>query len=169
MALSMHQASAPVFVRGLRNLSTLLTRAEAHATERGLAPEALIEARLAPDMQSLAGQVQRASDTSKASVVRLTGVEAPRFPDEERTFAELRKRIADTIAFIDGVDPAAFEGAQQRAVELKLGPSATILTGDAFLLRFGLPNFFFHLATAHDILRHNGLPVGKLDYLGPFD
>ncbi|MDB5456348.1 MAG: hypothetical protein JWP92_1933 [Caulobacter sp.] len=169
MAVSMHQASTPVFTRGLRNLSTLLTKAEGHAEERGYAPEVLINARLAPDMLPLSGQVQRASDTSKASVVRLTGVEAPRFPDEEKTFAELQTRIAHTIAFIEGVDPAAFDGAEQRTIELKFGAFAPSLAGDAFLFRFALPNFFFHLVTAHDILRHNGLAVGKLDYLGPFE
>lgn len=164
---SMHRASVPVFVRALTALAALLEKGEAHAKAQGQDPDALVAARLAPDMLPLAGQVQRASDAAKGAVSRLTGVAAPAMPDEETTFAQLQKRVADTLAYIQGVDPQAFEGSDARTVELKLPAVTLTFTGEDYLFDFALPNFFFHVVTAYDILRHNGVSIGKLDYLGP--
>jgi hypothetical protein len=167
MSLSMHQVSIPVFTRGLQALSGLLEKGAAHAAEAGVAPQTLIQARLAPDMLDLAGQVQRASDTSKLSGQRLSGVASPAMPDTETTFLELIKRVADTIAYLETLDEAALAGSEAKTVELNFGPDKKVsLAGDAYLLNFALPNFFFHVATAHDILRSQGVKIGKLDYLG---
>jgi uncharacterized protein len=169
MPLSMHRASIPVFVRGLQVLDTLLDKAAAHEARAGLAPGALIGARLASDMQTLGQQVQRASDTSKFSAERLSGVKSPALPDTETGYGELKARIAATVAYLQTVTPEQMDGSEERGVPLKLGASGTTLNGVDYLFGFALPNFFFHLTTAHDILRNNGVRVGKLDYLGPFD
>jgi len=168
MALSMYRVSAPVFVRGLKVAAALLRKAEAHADEHGIVPDVLLSARLAEDMLPLASQVQRASDTSKASVERLTGVAAPKFPDNEASFQQLQERIANTIAWLESVPQAAFEGAEVREVILSAGSLKQTFTGEDYQLTFGLPNFFFHVTTLHDILRNQGVKVGKLDFLGPF-
>jgi uncharacterized protein len=162
MALSLHEASVPVFRQGLRVMVRLLDKAAVH----GPAPEALITARLAPDMYTLAGQVQCASDAAKLCVARLAGVERPSFPDTETTYPELHDRIARTIAFIEGVDPAAIEAGATRSVTLKQAEGEVVLPLPAYLLHIALPNFFFHVTTAYDILRHHGLPLRKADYLG---
>ncbi len=167
MPLSMHRASVPVFARALEVLATLLEKGEAHAKAQGQNPDDLVAARLVDDMLPLSGQVQRASDASKGAVARLTGVDAPAMPDEEVSFADLQKRVADTLAYIRSVDPKAFEGSEDRTVELKLPGGALTFTGEDYLLGFALPNFFFHVVTAYDILRHKGVQIGKLDYLGP--
>jgi len=167
MPLSMHRASVPVFVRALKVLATLLEKGEAHAKAQGLDPNELVTARLIDGMLPLSGQVQRASDASKGAVARLTGVEAPAMPDEEASFADLQKRVADTLAYIQSVDPKAFEGSEDRTVELKLPTTTLTFTGEDYLLTFALPNFFFHVVTAYDVLRHKGVPIGKLDYMGP--
>lgn len=167
MPLSMHRASVPVFVRALNVLSTLLEKGEAHAKAQGWNPDDLVAARLTDDMLPLSGQIQRASDASKGAVARLTGVEAPAMPDEETSFAQLRKRVADTLAYIQSVDPKAFDGSEDRTVELKLPGGTLTFTGEDYLLGFALPNFFFHVVTAYDVLRHKGVQIGKLDYLGP--
>jgi len=167
MPLSMHRASAPVFVRALKVLATLLEKGEAHAKAQGLDPNDLVTARLTDDMLPLSGQIQRASDASKGAVARLTGVDAPAMPDEETTFAQLQKRVADTLAYIQSVDPKAFEGSEDRTVELKLPGGTLTFTGEDYLLTFALPNFFFHVVTAYDVLRHKGVQIGKLDYMGP--
>ncbi|MBM6593953.1 DUF1993 domain-containing protein [Microvirga pudoricolor] len=169
MPLSMHQASIPVFVRGLTVLSGLLRKGEAHARENGLDPADLIGARLAPDMLPLSGQVQRASDTSKLSGVRLSGVAAPSFPDTETTFPELQERIAKTVAYLDSIPPDALDGSEGRSVELSFGSRKPTFRGDSYLLTFALPNFYFHVTTAHGILRHKGVKVGKADFLSPAD
>ena len=167
MSLSMYQASIPVFVRGLTALRGLLQKGAGHAAASGSDPNALVAARLAPDMLTLAGQVQRASDTSKLSGQRLSGVASPPMPDTETTFAELIKRVADTVAYLEAIDPAAFQGSETRTVELNFGPERKVsFPGDEYLLTFALPNFFFHVATAHDILRSQGVKIGKMDYLG---
>jgi hypothetical protein len=167
MSLSMHRASVPVFVRALKVLNTLLEKGEAHAKDLGQNPDDLVAARLTEDMLPLAGQIQRASDASKGAVSRLTGVEGPAMPDEETTFAQLRKRVADTLAYIESVDPKAFDGSEDRTVELKFPGGTLTFTGEDYLFGFALPNFFFHVVTAYDILRHKGVQIGKLDYLGP--
>jgi len=166
MSLSMHEISVPAFVRGFSVLSSLVDKAEAFAAEKRIAPAVLFNARLAPDMLPFSGQVQRASDTSKGVIARLTSIDVPKFPDEEADFAELRERIAKTVAFLTSVDPSALDGTQNNEVTLKFGKLGVTLSGEDYILKFVLPNFYFHVTTAQNILRHNGVPVGKLDYLG---
>jgi hypothetical protein len=166
MSISMYDVSVPVLIRGLRVISSYLDKAVAYAEEKGFDPGVLVNARLAPDMASLAGQVQRASDTSKAAMSRLTGIAAPSFPDTEKTIPELKERVEKTIAFLESVKPDNFQGSEDKSIEMKFGNSSTTLTGKTFVLSFLLPNFFFHVTTFHDILRHNGMKVGKRDYLG---
>ncbi|OZI66940.1 DUF1993 domain-containing protein [Bordetella genomosp. 11] len=168
MPLSMYQASIPVFVRALNVLTALLDKAEAHAAQNGLDLSTLVNARLAPDMYPLSGQIQRASDASKFAVKRLTGLDAPSFEDVETTFPELRKRIADTVAWLQSVPASALEGSESKSVQLTFGDFKPTFQGDAYLLSFALPNFYFHITTAYGILRHSGVPIGKLDFLGPY-
>jgi hypothetical protein len=168
MSLSMYDVTVPVLIRGLRILDQYLDRAVAFAAENSIDPKVLVNARLAPDMQPLSGQVQRSSDTSKGAIARLTDLKVPSFPDTESTFEELKKRIADTVAFLNTVTPADLENGQSKTTELKFKTGAVTVRGDAFVLQFLLPNFFFHVTTAHDILRHNGVKIGKRDYLGDF-
>jgi hypothetical protein len=167
MALSMDQLTVPAFVRGLKVLSALLKKAEAHVEQQGSVPDAMISARLADDMLPLTGQVQRASDTSKMTVERLTGVPAPKFEDNETSFDQLQQRIANTIAFLESVTPEQFADSEERTIRLNFGGFSDF-TGASYLLTFALPNFYFHVATAHDILRNQGVKIGKLDYLGAF-
>lgn len=168
MTLSMYRLSIPAFVRGFGVLSAYLEKADAYAQANGLEREILVQARLSPDMLPLAGQVQRASDTSKNAIARLTGVAAPSFADTEATFAELRQRIDNTLQYFAGVSPEQLEGSESREIALNIGKLQTTFSGADYLLTFALPNFYFHLATAHGILRHQGVQLGKLDYLGPF-
>jgi hypothetical protein len=162
MSLSMYQSSIPLLLRGLNNLSAVLKKGAAHPDAA-----ALVEARLAPDMFTLAGQVQRASDTAKGCAARLAGIDNPSFPDTEASFAQLQERIARTIAVLQGVKPAQIDGSENKAISFKAGPNVLNFTGASYLTTFVLPNFYFHVTTAYDILRHNGVPLGKLDYLGP--
>lgn len=166
MSISIYEVTVPALVRGLGILSIYLDKAAAFAADNGIDPTVLVNARLAPDMQPLAGQVQRASDTAKGSVTRLTGAVAPAFADTETTIEQLKERIANTVAFLNSVTEDQYAGAEERTVELKFRTSAITLTGKAYALSFLLPNFYFHVTTAHDILRHNGVKIGKLDYIG---
>lgn len=168
MALSMYTISVPVFVRGLKIASALLEKAAAHADEHGVVPEVLLSARLADDMLPLTAQVQRISDTSKASIERIAGVAAPKFQDNEASFAQLQERIANTIVFLESVPASAFEGSDTRTFLMSAGSLRHTFTGESYLLTFGLPNFYFHLTTLHDILRNQGVKVGKMDFLGAF-
>jgi hypothetical protein len=168
MSLSLYDVTVPAFLRGLRVLSTELDKGAAHAAASGTDPTELVTARLAPDMLTLAGQVQRACDTSKLSVERLSGVASPRFEDNETSIAQLQARIAGVIAYIEGVAADTFTGAETKTITLKFGPMEQHFTGTAYALTFALPNFYFHVATLHDILRHKGVAVGKRDYLGAF-
>ena len=165
MPISMYQASVPVFAHGLSVLSHLLHQGEAHARETGADPATLVEARLAPDMLTLAGQVQRASDTSKLAIERLSGLPAPRMEDNEKTFAELYARIDKTIGYIKSVTEAQLTGTESKTIELKLRDFNPTFTGSSYLFTFALPNFYFHTTTAYDILRHKGVKIGKRDYL----
>ncbi|WP_213764401.1 DUF1993 domain-containing protein [Caballeronia sp. dw_19] len=167
MSVSIYRATVPVFVRSLDVLVSLLDKAAAHAKEKGLSDTDVTSARLADDMLPFAAQIQRASDTSKASAERLSGVAAPRFDDTETTFAELRERIAKTTAYLKGIDAGTFEGGDTRVVTIKQKDTELKFSGAEYLFQFGLPNFYFHIVTAYDILRHLGVPVGKLDFLGP--
>ncbi|CAK7257157.1 MULTISPECIES: DUF1993 domain-containing protein [unclassified Shinella] len=166
MSITPYDLSIPAFQRGFAVLSKLLDKAEAFAEERKIKPEILVNARLAPDMLPLAGQIQRMSDTAKGAAARLTGTEAPSFADDETTLADLRVRIANTVSYLATVPESAFKGAAERTVVVKTRGGETSYAGKDYLLTFALPNFYFHLTTAYAILRHNGVPVGKLDYLG---
>ena len=161
MSISMYRASIPVFIRALGNLSAILKKAEAHEGS-----PSFIDARLVPDMLTLAGQVQRASDTAKAAVARLGGIDNPSFPDTEKTFAELQARIKKTVDFLQGVKPDKIDGSEQKKIEFKAGSRELKFTGTDYLLGFALPNFYFHVTTAYAILRHKGVQIGKMDYLG---
>lgn len=169
MALSLSKASVPAFVRGLKVLSDLLKKGEEHAAQAGIAPETLLGARLAEDMLPLSAQIQRASDASKFAVQRLSGGDAPKFADDETSFAQLQQRIANTIAYLEGVDGAQVDAGEDREVSLKFGSFGATFSGESYLLTFALPNFYFHVVTAYDILRNQGVKIGKLDYLGPFE
>ncbi len=168
MTISMYDLSVPVFTRGLAQLSHVLDKGLAHAKTMDADPATLVRARLAPDMLTLAGQVQRASDASKLGVARIAGVSAPPFADTEASFEELQARIARTVEFLNGVDRAAIDGHEDRSVLLKVGGHALTFEAQRYLLQFALPNFFFHVTTAYGVLRNAGVPVGKLDYLGRF-
>ena len=168
MSIPLSKVTAPVFVRGLTILSTLLAKGAEHAAETRMNPQDLLSARLAPDMLPLSAQVQRASDTSKFAVQRIGGVAAPSFPDDEITFAQLQTRIAKTIAYVQSVDADLLDAGAEMDVQLKWGIASGNFTGTSYLLTIALPNFYFHIVTAYDILRNQGVSIGKLDYLGPF-
>src|SRR5258708_24276262 len=156
--------SVAIFLRGHGILAELLNRAEAHAAERKIAPTVLLAGRLFPDMLPLSGQVQGACDAAKRTTARLIGVEAPRFEDNEASFAELHARIRKTTAFVESHPADAFLVAAERTVELKAGAGTVNLTASQYLRRFALPNFYFHITTAYDILRHNGVVLGERDH-----
>jgi hypothetical protein len=166
MPLSMYQASAPRFVHMLNNLSALLDKAQAHAEARKIDPAALTEFRLYPDMFALKRQVQIACDTAKGAAARLAGVDVPKHEDTEQTFAELKARIAKTVAFIQTIQPAQVDGSEEKDITLKIGGNEMKLKGMEYLLASAYPNFYFHVTTAYNILRHTGVEVGKKDYLG---
>ncbi|MGH8352344.1 MAG: DUF1993 domain-containing protein [Pseudomonas sp.] len=166
MSLSMYQASIPVFVRQLGNLSAILGIAAAHAEAKKIDPSVFIDARLAPDMFPLSRQVQIACDGVKSGAALLAGLEAPSYADDETSLSELQERIAKTLAFLQGVDAAQIDGSEERTVTLRRRDKETHFQGQAFLLDHVLPNFYFHLTTAYAILRHNGVEIGKRDFLG---
>jgi len=168
MALSMYDLSVPVFTRGLGQLTHLLEKSLAHARANDIDPAVLVDARLAPDMLTLAGQIQRASDASKLGVARIAGITAPSFPDEEKTYDELLARIVKTQEFLATVDRALIDGQEERPVTIKAREGEAHFTAQRYLLQFALPNFFFHVTTAYGVLRHKGMPIGKMDYLGRF-
>jgi hypothetical protein len=166
MSLSLYQASIPVFTRALGTLSAILDKAAAHAEAKKIDPSVFITARLAPDMYSLARQVQAASDAAKSGAARLAGIDVPSFPDTETTFSELQARIAKTVAFLESVSASQIDGGEERAITLKLRDREVQFVGQSYLLTFVLPNFYFHVTMAYAILRHNGVEIGKRDYLG---
>ena len=168
MSLTMYQASIPVFVRMLGNLSAILDKAAAHAEAKKIDPSVFINARLAPDMFPLSRQIQIATDMAKGCAARLAGIEVPSYEDNESTFAELHARIAKTIAFIESVSASQIDGSEERQITLKFGSHELNFLGQAYLLDFVLPNFHFHLTTTYAILRHNGVEIGKKDYTGNF-
>ena len=166
MTISMYQASAPRFANTLKNLSAILDKAQAYADAEKIDPRVLTAARLFPDMFPMSRQVQSACDTAKGAVARLAGVEIPVHEDTEQTFEELKARIAKTIAFVNSVKPAQVDGGEDREVVLKFRSGEVKFKGMQYLLGHALPNFYFHVTTAYDILRHNGVEVGKRDYIG---
>ncbi len=166
MSLSMYQAAAPVYTQFLNSLSAILKKAAAHAEARKIDPSVLINARLSPDMFALARQVQIATDHVKGSLARLAGVEIPSFPDTETTFEELQARIARTLDYVKSFKPQQIDGTEARDIELTFGTQKFPFTGQAYLIQFALPNFFFHMSMAYAILRHNGVEIGKRDFMG---
>lgn len=166
MTLSMYSASVPVFSRMLKNLLAVFEKAEAYAAEQNIDLQTFVETRLAPDMIPLSGQVQIATDGAKGVSSRLAGKPLPSWPDDEKTFAELKQRLQKAIDYLATFSPEDFVGSDDRTVTIKINGHDTELTGETYLLNRGLPNFYFHVTTAYDILRHKGVPIGKKDYLG---
>jgi len=165
MTLSMYQASIPVFVRALNNLTAILRKGEQYAESRQFDPAVLFHSRLAPDMYPLSRQVQIATDVAKGCGARLAGLEPPTFEDNESTWAELYTRIERTVAFLQSLEPGQIDGTEDREIVLKLRETVTF-NGQSYLLTFALPNVFFHVTTAYAILRHNGVDIGKMDFIG---
>ena len=163
---TMYTLSVPVFNTTLANLSAILDKAAAHAEARKIDPAVLLAARLYPDMLAFTRQVQIASDTAKGGAARLAGVEPPAFEDNEATFADLKARIARTREYIATLAPEKFAGAEERSIELKMRSGTRHFVGLPYLAHHVLPNFFFHVTTAYGILRHNGVEIGKTDFLG---
>lgn len=169
MTNAIYASSIPVFQQMLGGLKEVLRKAEAHATEKKMDPNALLQARLFPDMFPLLRQVQVATDFAKSVSARLAGVEVPKLEDSEQTFADLQARIDTVLAFIEGLDVARFDDAATREIVTQAGtPKEKRFTGQSYLLNYGLPHFFFHTTTAYAILRHNGVDVGKKDYIGTY-
>lgn len=166
MSFSIYQASVPTLIRGLNQLQHILRKGSQYAELKGFDPAVLIHARLSPDMLPLARQIQIATDVAKGCGARLLGDTPPSYEDTESTFEELDARIEKTIAFLRSLSANDFDGAEQRAIQLKLGPYEVDFVGQTYLSSFVLPNFYFHLTTAYNILRHNGVELGKMDYLG---
>ena len=166
MAYTIYDASIVPMIRSLTNLSKILDKAVAQAKSEDIALNTLIEAKLAPDMRPLPFQIQSASDAAKGCAARLAGVEAPAMPDTETTFPELHQRLAKTIAFLQSVDAAKFAGAEDRTVVLKFPQGEMKFSGRDFVAGFALPNFYFHVTTAYALLRHKGINIGKMDFLG---
>lgn len=166
MAISMYQASVPVFQRSLTSLAGILAKGAAYAEAKKIDPAVLLGSRLFPDMFALTRQVQIASDNAKGCAARLAGVEPPKFEDNEATFAELDARIQKTIDFLKTFKPEQIDGSEARPVTLKLRDRTVEFVGINYLLHFALPNYFFHATTAYAILRHNGVELGKPDFLG---
>jgi uncharacterized protein len=166
MTLSMYQASVPVMIRGLTNLRAILSKANDFAVAKKIDMSVLLNSRLYPDMHPLTNQIQIASDVAKFGVARLADAEPPKFSDDEKTLDELYARIDKTIAYIKEFQPAQLDGTEARTVTLKLPSGPIEFQGMPYLLHFVIPNFFFHLTTAYDILRHNGVEIGKFDFIG---
>ncbi|MEO8039972.1 MAG: DUF1993 domain-containing protein [Betaproteobacteria bacterium] len=166
MKISMYQVSVPRFLNILGNLANILDKAQAHADAKKIEASVLPAYRLFPDMLSMTSQVQIACDTAKGAVARLAGLEIPKFDDGEKTIAELKARITKTIAFVQTVKPEQIDGSEDKDIVLKRGDKETHYTGMQYLLGHALPNFYFHVTTTYNILRRNGVEIGKRDYLG---
>lgn len=165
MTISMYRISVPVFVERLRALSLVLSRGEANAIERKLDPETLLGAKLAPDMFPLKRQVQIATDHAKGASCRLAGRKIPKLEDDEASFAQLQARIAKTRDLLATFAPADIDGSEERRIEIRTSQRELSFTGSDYLLDFAMPNFYFHITTAYAILRHNGVELGKRDFL----
>ena len=166
MSLSMYQASIPAFVQMLNSLAAILDKAEAHAGNRKIDPEVLLNYRLAPDMLPFVRQIQIAADLGKGAAARLAGVEVPKHDDTEKTFADLKARLAKTAAFVQSFKPNDIDGSEDREIKLTLGEHKMSFKGQPYLVHFVMPNFYFHCTTAYDILRHGGVELGKRDFIG---
>lgn len=163
---SMHSILVPPLVHTMNAIAKVLAKGEAFAAERKIDPAVLLDYRLAPDMFALTRQVQVMSDTAKGAAARLAGVEVPKYEDTEKTFAELKARIDKTVAFMQGLKPQAFDGADTRDVTVPIGGKPTVFKGLDYLNGSVFPNFYFHATTAYAILRHCGVAIGKRDFLG---
>ena len=169
MTSPIYTASIPVFKQMLGGLSGVLAKAEAHVAAKKIDPNALLQARLFPDMFTVLRQVQVATDFAKSVSARLAGVDVPKLDDNEQTFADLQARITTVLTFIDGLDVALFDEAATREIVTQAGtPKEKRFSGESYLFNYGLPHFFFHTTTAYAILRHNGVEVGKKDYIGSY-
>jgi hypothetical protein len=168
MTFSMYSASVPVFKQILNSLAAIIDKAEAHAAEKKIEPAALLQARLFPDMFPFIRQIQVAADFAKGAAARLAGAEVPKYEDTEQSFADLKERIARTVAFIDSLAQDGIEASAQRDITTGSGEKAKQWKGQVYLMHYALPHFFFHSTTAYDILRHNGVDVGKKDFIGSF-
>lgn len=166
MPITMHSASVPVFTRMLGNLNQWLDKAEAHAQAKKFDPAVYLAARLAPDMLPFTKQIQIGCDAAKFGVARLAGIEPPKFEDNETSFAELRERIRKTLEFVRSVPADAIDGTEAKEVILPRRDGPVTLKGEFYLKHYVLPNFYFHVTTAYALLRHNGVELGKSDYLG---
>jgi uncharacterized protein len=167
MKISVHAATVDIFAHTLQSLSVLLEKGAAHAAAKKFDPSVLVNARLAPDMFPLSKQVQIACDLAKNSIARLASLEPPRFEDNEKTIDELRACVARTIDYIKGVPTSALDNSEDRDIKVPAGPERTLdFKGLAFVQRWAIPNVFFHVTTAYNILRHNGVEIGKRDFLG---
>jgi hypothetical protein len=168
MSLSIYEVTVPSFIRAFDNLSAILAKAEAHAKTTRLDPKVFLEARFAPDMGPLPYQVQRASDTAKGCMVRLGVIENVTFADTETSFPELNARIDATVNLLSKITASQLTGAEDRRVEMKMSNRLVSFDGRSYVLRYALPNFYFHVTTAYDLLRHKGLEISKVDYWGAF-
>ena len=167
MSTAMYTHSVPVFKQMLNALKTILAQANAQAAAKSIEPDAYLQARLYPDMFPLVKQVQIAADFARGVSARLAGVEVPSYEGKEKIFGDLDGLLTKTLAFLDGVPPAGFAGSEAKEITLRPGtPKEKKMNGEAYLANYGLPQFFFHVTTAYAILRHNGLPIGKRDYMG---
>jgi len=166
MTVTIYEFTIPPMIRALTNLSNILDKAAAQAKEKDIPLAKLAEGRLYPDMHPLTFQIQTASDTSKGCAARLAGIAAPPMADTEKTLPELKERIAKTVAFLESVKPAQLSGAEDREVVLKFPSGDMKFTGRDYATGFALPNFYFHVTIAYAILRHNGIEIGKRDFLG---
>jgi hypothetical protein len=160
------QSPVPSYTHSLRSLAVILGKAEQYCEQRKIEPEVLLKARLFPDMLNTIRNVQIACDTAKGLAARLSQTENPVFEDNESSFGELQERISKSIAFMESVPEAAFDGAEDREIVLKFGPEEARFIGSAYLSSFAAPNFYFHMTTAYNIFRHNGVEIGKRDFLG---
>jgi hypothetical protein len=169
MSISLDHACVPMFKQMLDALSANLAKAEAYATEKNIEPDALLHARLFPDMLSLTRQVQIACDFARGAPARLSGTDLLKVADDATSFADLQQLIATTLAFISGIDSSKIRGQEEREIVLRPGtPKEKKLSGETYLLHYALPQFFFHVTTAYAILRHNGAPLGKVDFMGKY-
>lgn len=169
MTSPMYTHSVPVFKQLLTALKAILAQADAHAAAKSIEPDALLQARLYPDMFPLVKQVQIAADFSRGISARLAGIEVPAYEGKEKSFADLDALLTRTLEFLDGVTSAQFEGSETKEIVLRPGtPKEKKLSGQAYLTNYGLPQFFFHITTAYNLLRHNGLSIGKRDYMGAY-
>jgi uncharacterized protein len=166
MTISMYQASLPALIRSLNNLANILEKADAHATAKKIDPTVLINSRLSPDMFPLGKQVQIASDIARRGAARLAGLEAPAMEDKETTFPELVTRLQKTIDYLQQITPEQVDGSEGRSITLPVGKETMQFEGMPYLLYFVLPNVYFHVTTAYGILRHCGVELGKVDFLG---